>query len=137
MPLFTLLEKLLPGMLKRKSGTVVFVPSSGAAPYMGAYEVFKTAQVELCNTLAGELEGTGVITFSIGPGIVKTDFNINVWKDEQNARQVGSMVPLGRLAEPGDIAGPALFLASDESRYITGAVINVDGGWQATPGRMR
>jgi NAD(P)-dependent dehydrogenase (short-subunit alcohol dehydrogenase family) len=68
-----LLERLLPAMLIRKSGIIVFVPSSGAAPYMGAYEVFKTAQVELCNTLAGELESSGVLTFSIGPGIVKTD----------------------------------------------------------------
>jgi NAD(P)-dependent dehydrogenase (short-subunit alcohol dehydrogenase family) len=68
-----LLEQILPGMLQRKSGAVIFVPSSGAAPYMGAYEVFKTSQVELCNTLAGELDGTGVFAFSIGPGIVKTD----------------------------------------------------------------
>lgn len=68
-----LLERILPGMLERKSGVVVLVPSSGAAPFMGAYETFKTAQVELCNTLAGELEGTGVIAFSIGPGIVKTE----------------------------------------------------------------
>lgn len=64
---------LLPDMLSRKKGVIVFVSSSGAAPYMGAYEVFKTSQVELCNTLSAELEDTGVITFSIGPGIVKTD----------------------------------------------------------------
>lgn len=67
-----LLEKFLPDMKARNSGTIVFVPSSGAAPYMGAYEVFKTAQVELCNTLSGELEGTNIITYSIGPGLVKT-----------------------------------------------------------------
>jgi len=60
-------------MKKRNSGTVIFVPSSGAAPYMGAYEVFKTAQVELCNTLSGELEGTNIITYSISPGFVKTE----------------------------------------------------------------
>jgi NAD(P)-dependent dehydrogenase (short-subunit alcohol dehydrogenase family) len=63
----------LPDMLKRKSGCLVFVPSSGAAPYLGAYEIFKTSQVELCNTLAGELENSGVNVFSIGPGIVKTE----------------------------------------------------------------
>ena len=63
----------LPDMLKRKSGCLVFVPSSGAAPYLGAYEIFKTSQVELCNTLAGELEKSGVHVFSIGPGIVKTE----------------------------------------------------------------
>jgi NAD(P)-dependent dehydrogenase (short-subunit alcohol dehydrogenase family) len=68
-----LLERFLPDMLKRDSGVVVFVPSSGAAPYMGAYEVMKTAQVELCNTLAAELEGTNVVAFSIGPGLVRTD----------------------------------------------------------------
>ncbi len=68
-----LIEQLLPGMLKRKKGVIVFLPSSGAAPYMGAYEIFKTAQVELSNTLVAELESTGVITYSVGPGIVKTE----------------------------------------------------------------
>ena len=68
-----LITKILPSMLRRNSGSIVLVPSSGAAPYMGAYEVFKTSQVELANTLAAELEETGVITYSIGPGIVKTE----------------------------------------------------------------
>ena len=68
-----LTQLFLPGMKDRDEGVVVFVPSSGAAPYMGAYEVFKTAQVELCNTLTGELEGTNVYVYSIGPGLVKTD----------------------------------------------------------------
>ncbi len=68
-----LTQKLLPDMKARNSGTIVFVSSSGAAPYMGAYEVFKTAQVELCNTLAGELEGTNIYALTIGPGLVKTD----------------------------------------------------------------
>jgi NAD(P)-dependent dehydrogenase (short-subunit alcohol dehydrogenase family) len=68
-----LLQHFLPEMKKQNKGTIVFVPSSGAAPFMGAYEVFKTAQVELCNTLAGELEGTEIVTYSIGPGLVKTE----------------------------------------------------------------
>lgn len=68
-----LIEKFIPDMIKRNSGIIVFVPSSGAAPYMGAYEVFKTAQVELCNTLVGELESTNIIAYSIGPGLVKTE----------------------------------------------------------------
>ena len=62
----------LPGMLKANAGVFVNVSSSGAAPYMGPYEVFKTAQVELANTLAAELEETGVVAFTIGPGLVKT-----------------------------------------------------------------
>ncbi len=68
-----LITEILPGMLRRQKGVIVMVPSSGAAPYMGAYEVFKTSQVELANTLAAELEETDVITYSIGPGIVKTE----------------------------------------------------------------
>jgi NAD(P)-dependent dehydrogenase (short-subunit alcohol dehydrogenase family) len=68
-----LTQKFLPWMKERNSGIVAFVSSSGAAPYMGAYEVFKTAQVELANTLSGELEETNIITYSIGPGLVKTE----------------------------------------------------------------
>lgn len=68
-----LISHFLPRMIRQNSGVIVLVPSSGAAPYMGAYEVFKTAQVELSNTLAAELEQTGVITYSIGPGMVKTE----------------------------------------------------------------
>lgn len=71
----------LPQMLDRNSGIIVFVPSSGAAPYMGPYEVFKTSQVELCNTISAELEETEVIAFSIGPGIVKTETAHNAIKE--------------------------------------------------------
>ena len=67
-----LAKAFLPGMISRRHGAFVCVSSSGAAPFMGPYEVFKTAQVELANTLAAELEGTGVHAFTIGPGIVRT-----------------------------------------------------------------
>jgi NAD(P)-dependent dehydrogenase (short-subunit alcohol dehydrogenase family) len=67
-----LAKKFLSAMLERKSGVFVCVSSSGAAPFMGPYEVFKTAQVELANTLYGELENSGVYAFTIGPGISLT-----------------------------------------------------------------
>lgn len=67
-----LAQAFIPGMLARRHGAFVCVSSSGAAPFMGPYEVFKTAQVELANTLSAELEGTGVHAFAIGPGIVET-----------------------------------------------------------------
>ena len=60
-------------MRKRNSGTFVFVSSSGAVAYMGAYEIFKTAQTELSNTLSMELENTGIYSYTISPGLVKTD----------------------------------------------------------------
>jgi hypothetical protein len=67
-----LAKKFLPGMIRRKHGAFVCVSSSGAVPFMGPYEVFKTAQVELANTLSAEVDGTGVYAFTIGPGISKT-----------------------------------------------------------------
>ena len=60
-------------MRKRDSDCIVFVSSSGAAPYLGAYEIYKTAQVEFCNALSMELEGTHVYTYTIAPGLVKTE----------------------------------------------------------------
>lgn len=60
-------------MKKRNSGAFVFVSSSGAAAYMGAYEIFKTAQVELSNTLSMELENTNIYSYTISPGLVKTE----------------------------------------------------------------
>jgi NAD(P)-dependent dehydrogenase (short-subunit alcohol dehydrogenase family) len=67
-----LTQAFLPGMLERDYGVLVSVSSYGPA-FMGAYEIFKKAQTELANTLAAELEGTGVIAFTIGPGYVPTD----------------------------------------------------------------
>jgi NAD(P)-dependent dehydrogenase (short-subunit alcohol dehydrogenase family) len=67
-----LARKFLTAMIQRKHGIFVCVSSSDAAPFMGAYEVFKTAQVELSNTISAEVEGTGVYAFTIGPGISKT-----------------------------------------------------------------
>lgn len=68
-----LTQLFLPLMKHKNSGTIVFVSSSGAAPFMGAYEVFKTSQIELCYTLYGELENTNIRVYTIGPGLVKTE----------------------------------------------------------------
>lgn len=67
-----LARAFLPGMIRRKKGVFVCVSSTGG-PYLGAYETLKAAQLELANTLDGELAGTGVIAFTIGPGLVPTD----------------------------------------------------------------
>ena len=68
-----LVNCFLEEMKRRDSGTFVFVSSSGAAAYMGAYEIFKTAQGELAETLAQELEGTGIRSYTISPGLVRTE----------------------------------------------------------------
>lgn len=70
---FLLANRFLSYMKKRNSGIFVFVSSSGAVAGMGAYEIFKTAQVELCNTISMELENTNIYAFTISPGLVKTE----------------------------------------------------------------
>jgi len=122
-------------MAEQRSGNIInlssqvgFNPAIGA----GAYSISKAGIIMLTKQMALELSSFNVRVNAIAPGIVKTDFNINIWRDSDTARKVAQVVPLGRLAEPEDIAEIALFLASDNSAYITGAIINVDGGWQAS-----
>ena len=81
-----LARAFLPDMIRRKHGVFVCVSSSGAAPFMGPYEVFKTAQGELATTIAAEVEGKGVYAFTIGPGIVRTP------GFEEGGRQVASLM---------------------------------------------
>jgi NAD(P)-dependent dehydrogenase (short-subunit alcohol dehydrogenase family) len=126
-------------MVKQKTGCIINMsskvgldPGTGA----GAYSISKAGIVMMTRQLALELAPHGIRVNALAPGIVKTDFNRNVWQSPEAAKQLGRTVPLGRLAEPEDVARAALFLASDESSYITGATIPVDGGWQvgAPPG---
>ena len=83
----------------------------------------------LTRQLALELAEHRIRVNAVAPGIVKTDFNAAFWKDPQMEKQTSTMVPLGRLAEPEDVAQSAVFLASEGAGYITGAVICVNGGW--------
>jgi 3-oxoacyl-[acyl-carrier protein] reductase len=122
-------------MSEKQSGNIINLssqvglnPGTGA----GAYSISKAGIIMLTRQLALELAGKNIRVNALAPGIVRTDFNKNIWKDPETARQLGLTVPLGRLAEPEDIARAVLFLSSEESSYITGAVIPVDGGWQVS-----
>lgn len=114
------------GSIINMSSQVGLNPGAGG----GAYSISKAGIIMMTRQLALELADKNIRVNAIAPGIVKTDFNKDLWKDQKGARQMGKMVPLGRLAEPEDIARAVLFLASDESGYITGAVMPVDGGWK-------
>jgi len=122
-------------MAGHKSGNIINMssqvglnPGTGA----GAYSISKAGIIMLTRQLALELAGYNIRVNALAPGIVKTDFNRNIWDSPEAARQLSLSVPLGRLAEPEDIAKATIFLASEESGYITGAVIPVDGGWQVS-----
>ena len=119
-------------MVEQKSGSIInmssqvgLTPGAGA----GAYSISKAGIIMLTRQLALELSGYKIRANALAPGIVKTDFNSAYWKDPAVEIQTAGMVPLGRLAEPEDIAQAAVFLASDAASYITGQVLCINGGW--------
>jgi len=121
-------------MVKQRSGNIINMSSKvGLEPGTGAgaYSISKAGIIMLTRQLALELAPYGVRVNALAPGIVKTDFNKNLWQSSDAVKQLARTVPLGRLAEPEDIARAALFLAGEESSYITGAILPIDGGWQA------
>jgi NAD(P)-dependent dehydrogenase (short-subunit alcohol dehydrogenase family) len=120
------------GMMLQKSGCIInlssqvgLTPGAGA----GAYSISKAGIIMLTKQLALELAPHRIRVNAIAPGIVKTDFNAAFWRDPKVEKQTSSMVPLGRLAEPEDVAQSALFLATDDAGYITGEVLFINGGW--------
>jgi NAD(P)-dependent dehydrogenase (short-subunit alcohol dehydrogenase family) len=120
-------------MVKQKSGNIINLSSQvglNPSPALGAYSISKAGIIMLTQQLALELASYNIRVNALAPGVVKTDFNKDLWKDPKVAKQTADSIPLGRLANPDDIAGSVLFLASEDSSYITGAVIRIDGGWR-------
>ncbi len=119
-------------MVERKSGTIINIGSRigiRALKNRAAYSIAKAGVLMLTRLLALELAEHNIRVNAIGPGIVKTELTRALWSDPETLKKFESTIPLGgRWAEPGDIVGAALFLASDASSYITGDTILVDGG---------
>ncbi len=118
------------GCIVNLSSQVGITPGTG----VGAYSVSKAGIIMLTRQLALELASFHVRVNALAPGIVKTDFNSAFWQDPKVEKRTSGMVPLGRLAEPEDIAEAALFLASERSGYVTGEVLCVNGGWTPASG---
>ena len=95
---------------------------------LGAYGVSKAAMLGLMRALAKELGPAGVRVNAIAPGLVETRFASALFADRPAYDALIAKTPLGRHGQPEDVAGAAVFLASDASAYVTGQVILVDGG---------
>jgi len=114
--------------MRDHGGNVINVASIGGIRHdssIGVYNVTKAALIHLTKVLAAEL-APGVRVNAIAPGLVKTDFARALWEPAEDL--VAATMPLHRLGEPDDIAGAALYLASDLSSWVTGEVLVVDGG---------
>ncbi len=131
---FLLCQQVAPGMKDRHVGSIINIASiEGLHPsrLTGIYSVSKAALILLTQALAQELGPYGVRVNALAPGLIRTDFSQALWGTPTVAEAVTSRTPLGRLGEPEDIVGAALFLASSASAYINGAVLTVDGGLTA------
>jgi len=128
---FELCRLAYPMMQARGGGAVINVSSIGGLrpePMLGLYSVSKAALLSLTKVLAVEWAADGIRVNAICPGLVQTRFSAAIWQDEGILNSVLDRVPLGRLAQPEEIAPLAAFLAGNAAGYITGGVFTLDGG---------
>jgi NAD(P)-dependent dehydrogenase (short-subunit alcohol dehydrogenase family) len=133
---FWLCNMVIPGMAERGKGAVTIIASiSGlqGSVELFAYAVSKVAEHQVARNFALEYGDKGVRVNAIAPGLIKTDFAKALWTDPVRLERVNSKLPLRRLGDPDEIAGAALFLSSKAGGYMTGQVINVDGGAAISP----
>jgi 2-keto-3-deoxy-L-fuconate dehydrogenase len=135
---FNVTKAFLPGMLRRKSGSIINLASIGGVVGVRdrvAYCATKFAVVGLTKSMALDHARDGVRINCICPGRVETPFvteRLKEYPDPQKARQdMTATQPVGRMGTPEEIAYAALYLASDQSAFVTGMEFIIDGGWSA------
>jgi 2-deoxy-D-gluconate 3-dehydrogenase len=123
-------------LLDRGTGSVINIASVAGllgAPFISPYGAAKAAVISLTKSLAAEWAPQGVRVNALCPGWTATELNRNLWGDETAGPATVATVPMRRWARPEEMAGPAVFLASDASSYMTGQTLVVDGGQTIHP----
>ena len=126
-----LCNMVLPQMADHGGGSVIIISSVSAlrgSHNLGMYGITKAADIQLVRSLAVEWGPNQVRVNGIAPGLVRTEFARALWEDPEKRAAAEQMWPLRRLGEPGDIAGAAVFLAAQESSWMTGQTLVIDGG---------
>lgn len=133
---FVCLKAVLPTMMERRRGRIVWISSQAGREGGGTfgtthYAASKAAVIGLCQAAARELGPYGITSNAIAPGLVDTGLlarSSNQEMEDQVKEKVAASVPLRRVAMAEDIANAAVYLASDASAFVTGVVIDVNGG---------
>ena len=124
-------KAVLPDMASRRDGAIVFVTSIAGirgTDDIGVYGMSKAAEESMARSLAVGWGKHGIRVNCIAPGLVKTDFAAALWEDPESLKAAEASYPIGRIGEPDDIAGVAVFLSSPAGAFVTGQTIVVDGG---------
>lgn len=120
--------------LARSGGCVVNIASMLSffgGPKVPAYTASKGGVMQLTKALAVAWAGDGIRVNAVAPGWIRTPLTSDLYGDDVAGRRIIDRTPMGRWGEPADVAGAVHFLAGDEARFITGAVLPVDGGYLA------
>jgi NAD(P)-dependent dehydrogenase (short-subunit alcohol dehydrogenase family) len=126
-----LAKRAHPIMARRGGGSIINISSIGGIrpePLLGLYSISKAALISLTKVMAQEWSRDGIRVNAVCPGLVQTKFSAALWQNEQHLQRFLRALPLGRIAQPDEIVGLAIYLASAASSYCTGAVFTIDGG---------
>lgn len=135
---FRVLQAFGPAMAERGSGSIVAFSSVRAVavePGQGMYAATKAGVVQLVRTAAAEYGPRGVRCNVVSPGVVETALTAQIRTHPEWYAAYAAKSALGRWAQPHEIVGAVVYLASDASSFVTGSVLQVDGGWTAVDGR--
>lgn len=134
-----LLKHVARGMAQRKRGSIIVFSSirgDVVEPGQGVYAATKSGVRQLCRALAAELGEQRVRVNLIAPGVVETPLTLQIKNHPDWYAAYADKSALKRWAQPSEMAGAVVYLASDASSYVTGSVLHVDGGWTAIDGRF-
>ena len=126
-----LVQMTVPDMVERQEGTIIIISSIGGlrgSDFIGGYNITKAANIQFTRNLAVEYGRHNIRVNTIAPGSVRTELSRPLWEDPKHENSLASSTVLGRISEPHEIAGSAVFLASPASTYITGHTLIIDGG---------